>query len=274
MIVDAHVHLFPPEVLGDRAAYLERDGWFRQLYSSERARLASTADLLRSMDAAGVERSVVAAFPWRDQSLCEAHNAYYRDLTNERLVRLCTVQPQSPRAVDELRRCLDAGFAGLGEMNIDAQGAPLDDERAWQPLVATLVEARAILLLHCSEPVGHVYPGKGNNTPDKVYQFALAYPELRIVCAHWGGGLPFYYLMPELKRSLPNLYYDSAATEYLYDRRVFAMVAGLAGDDHVLFGSDFPLLSQRRALDHAVAAGLEPNDPFFGANAAAVYARR
>ncbi|HEU0169392.1 MAG TPA: amidohydrolase family protein, partial [Chloroflexota bacterium] len=73
------------------------------------------------------------------------------------------------------------------------------------------------------------------------------------------------------KPSLPNLYYDSAATEYLYDPRVFATVAGLAGEDRVLFGSDFPLLSQRRALNHATAAGVAAGDPFFGANAADVY---
>ncbi|MBV8086478.1 MAG: amidohydrolase family protein [Chloroflexi bacterium] len=272
MIVDAHVHLFPPAMVADRKPYLERDRWCHELYSSERARLASLGDLLRSMDAAGVDVSIAAAFPWADQELCDEHNAHYRTLADARIVRLCTVQPAAGQAaLDELRRCLDAGFGGLGEMNVDAQGVALDDEDRWGPLVEGLVEADKPLLLHCSEPVGHVYPGKGANTPDKVYHFALAHPELRVVCAHWGGGLPFYYLMPELKPSLPNLYYDSAATEYLYDPRVFGTVSGLVGEDRVLFGSDFPLLSQRRALNYAVASGLRDDDAFFGANAAAVY---
>jgi len=128
------------------------------------------------------------------------------------------------------------------------------------------------LMVHCSEPVGHAYPGKGRNTPEKVYAFALAHPDLKVVTAHWGGGLPFYYLMPELGPSLPNLYFDSAATEFLYDPRVFASVSGLAGPQRMLFGSDFPLLSQERALAHARKAGLSEEQPFFGANAAAVYA--
>ena len=118
MIVDAHVHLFPTSVLANRRGYLGRDEWFRRLYEPDRARLATTEDLLRSMDAAEVERSVVAGFPWASQELCEDHNACYRELDDERLVRLCTVQPRAGRrAVDELRRCLDVGFAGLGEMN-------------------------------------------------------------------------------------------------------------------------------------------------------------
>ena len=217
----------------------------------------------------------MAGFPWASQELCEEHNACYLELDGERLVRLCTVQPLAGRrAVDELRRCLDAGFAGLGEMNPDAEGVALSDEDHWGPLAECLVEAQATLLLHCSEPVGHAYAGKGATTPDKVYRFALAHPELKIVGAHWGGGLPFYYLMPEVGPALPNLYFDSAATEFLYDTRVFGIAAGLAGTDRVLFGSDFPLLSQQRALSHARAAGLHDADPFFGDNAAAVYGFR
>jgi predicted TIM-barrel fold metal-dependent hydrolase len=273
VIVDAHVHLFPPAVVADRAAYVERDAWFRQLYQPARARLAGVEDLLRSMDQAGVDRSVVAAFPWRDQRLCEEHNAYHRQLAgDERLALLCTVQPGAgKRAVDELKRCLDAGFAGLGEMNVDAQGAELDVDDRWGPLVEALVEAAAVLMLHCSEPVGHTYPGKGQNTPDKVYRFALAHPELKLVAAHWGGGLPFYYLMPELGPSLPNLYFDSAATEFLYDSRVYSAALEAAGPERSMFGSDFPLVAQDRALSHARAAGLDTSEPYFGSTAAKVY---
>lgn len=273
MIVDAHVHLFPPEVVANRAAYVERDAWFRELYEPPRARLAGVEELRRSMDQAGVDRSVVAAFPWRDQDLCEEHNTYHRGLAgDDRLALLCTVQPRAGlRAVDELKRCLDAGFAGLGEMNVDAQGVELDEEDCWGPLVAALVEAGGVLMLHCSEPVGHAYAGKGRNTPDKVYRFALAHPELKLVAAHWGGGLPFYYLMPELGSSLPNLYFDSAATEFLYDSRVYSAALEAAGPERSLFGSDFPLLPQDRALAHARAAGLASSAAYFGATAAEVY---
>lgn len=273
VIVDAHVHLFPPAVVADRASYVRRDSWFRELYEPPRARLASADDLLRSMDESGVDHSVVAAFPWRDQGLCEEHNAYYRGLlSGGRLALLCSVQPRAGRrAVDELRRCLDVGFAGLGEVNVDASAVELEEADLWGPLVEALVEAGAPLMLHCSEPVGHVYRGKGINTPNKVYAFALAHPDLKLVAAHWGGGLPFYYLMPELGPSLPNVYFDSAATEYLYDPRVYAAGLESAGAQRSMFGSDFPLLTQERALAHARAAGVRAGVPFFGATAAEVY---
>ncbi len=276
MIIDAHVHLFPPDIVAARDAYLTRDEWFRDLYQNPKARMATADELLRSMDASGIEQSVVASFPWADQELCEHHNAYYRTLTNDRLMFLCTVQPRAGRrATEELERCLDAGFVGMGEMNVDAQGVELGHEELLGPLVERLVAANGTLMVHSSEPVGHAYPGKGGNTPDKLYQFAVRHPELKLVGAHWGGGMPFYYLMPELGPALPNLYFDSAATDFLYDRRVFGAVTDIAGTDRALFGSDFPLLSHERVLAHVRSAGLPSatEEAVLGANAAKVYCR-
>ena len=274
MLIDAHVHLYPEEVLAERARYIADDAWFRVLYEPANRRLSSPDELLASMTETGIEQSVVASFPWASQDLCEAHNRCFGRLVDPRLSRLCMVQPRAgARAADELRRCLDAGFVGLGEINVDALDAPLDQAELWGPLVEILAEAGGTLMIHASEPVGHQYRGKGVTTPEKIYRFAMAYPQLKIVAAHWGGGLPFYYLMPEMGPALPNLYFDSAATEYLYDKRVFDTCARFAGSDRVLFGSDFPLLTQERALEHARSAGLPADAPFFGANAAAVYKR-
>ena len=172
-----------------------------------------------------------------------------------------------------LRAVIQKWLAGATQAPLLLRHCEVCGEKSWRPLAESLIQARGTLLLHCSEPVGHLYPGKGANTPDKVYRFAVAHPDLKIVAAHWGGGLPFYYLMPEMCAALPNLYFDSAATEYLYDRRVFGLVAGVAGEDRVIFGSDYPLLGQKRAYDHAISAGLSAADPFFAANANTVYQR-
>lgn len=99
-------------------------------------------------------------------------------------------------------------------------------------------------MLHSSEPVGHDYPGKGAATPDKIVKLLTAFPELKVVAAHWGGGLPFYELMPEVRIATKHLVYDSAASTYLYDHQVFEVVTSLAGDERVMFGSDYPVLKQ------------------------------
>jgi uncharacterized protein len=82
------------------------------------------------------------------------------------------------------------------------------------------------------------------------------FPDVRIIAAHWGGGLPFYELMPEVARLATNVVYDSAATTYLYRFPVFRAVIELVGARRVLFGSDFPVLGQERLRKRVTQLGL------------------
>ena len=54
LIVDAHIHLFSPEIQAHRDRYAARDPFFGYLYSSPKARMVSVSELLADMDAAGV----------------------------------------------------------------------------------------------------------------------------------------------------------------------------------------------------------------------------
>ena len=55
--------------------------------------------------------------------------------------------------------------------------------------------------------------------------------------------------MPEVKKAMGNVYFDSAASPFLYTPEVYQQVIKLVGADKVLFGSDYPLLTQRRLLN-------------------------
>jgi predicted TIM-barrel fold metal-dependent hydrolase len=101
-------------------------------------------------------------------------------------------------------------------------------------------------------------------------QLASNFPDLTIVLAHWGGGLPFYELMPEIRDALRNVYYDTAASTYLYSFDIFKTVTGITGAHRVLWGTDYPLLSQAKFLARVRACGLsrEDMDAILGGNAA------
>ena len=116
------------------------------------------------------------------------------------------------------------------------------------PLMEVVRKHKLILLTHASEPVGHAYPGKGSITPDMLYSLITNFPDLTIVCAHWGGGLPFYALMPEVKKAMNNVFFDTAASPFLYRPQVYNQVIQMVGGDKILFGSDWPLLAQARLL--------------------------
>jgi len=113
-----------------------------------------------------------------------------------------------------------------------------------------------IFLTHSSEPVGHQYNGKGSITPDVLYSFILNFPDLKLVCAHWGGGLPFYGLMPEVAKALSNVFFDTAATAFLYRPQIFEEVSKIVGSDKILFGTDYPLIPQERIAAQVQSIGL------------------
>jgi uncharacterized protein len=243
-VVDAHIHLFPPDIRENRQRYLGRDPFFAHLYGSRSARMVGIEQALADMDRDGVEKAVIAGWPWQAHDACVEHNTWAMAVAREypdRFAALAVLQPAAgAAAVRELARCLDGGMAGVGELNADGQRFQLDSPE-FLGLGQACAERGVPLLLHCNEPVGHVYPGKGALPLADIYAFTCAVPELRLVLAHWGGGLPFYELMPEVRRAVANVYYDSAASPLLYESRVFQLALEMVGSRKLLFGSDYPL---------------------------------
>ncbi|HEX8600199.1 MAG TPA: amidohydrolase family protein [Chloroflexia bacterium] len=273
MIIDFHTHVFPDEVRANRDEFLERETWFGTLYANPKHKIASAEDVVASMEAAGVDRTVVLGFPWRDGGLCREHNSYILDAVQrypDKLIGFAIVQPLAAGDAKELDRCLSGGLMGLGEIGPDSQRYDIEAKWVLADSVEVLLHHDRPMLTHSSEPLGHDYAGKGTITPPRLLKLASNFPELKIVLAHWGGGLPFYELMPEVRETLRNVYYDSAASTYLYNFDIFPIAAQLVGTERILWGTDFPLLSQAKFLKRVRSSGLsdEQLDAVLGGNAA------
>ena len=258
MIIDSHTHVFPPELIRRREELLDRDVTLSTMFSDPRSRMADAEELVATMDGAAVDLSVMVGIGWNDPGLAREANDYLIDAVRRFPLRLrgfCAVNPRwGAEAVAEVERCAAAGLSGVGELHPDTQGFDLGDRSVMVPVVEAATAAGMPILTHTSEPVGHTYAGKGSTTPVVLCRFIEAFPEATIVCAHWGGGLPFYALMPEVRESLKRVYFDSAASSFLYREEVFAAVVGLVGEDRVMFGTDYPLISQKRLLRQVVDA--------------------
>jgi predicted TIM-barrel fold metal-dependent hydrolase len=272
VIIDFHTHILPPWLKERRDEYARSDACFSLLYSEPTARIATAEELIASMDEDGIDLSVVLNIGWVSHELCVKTNDYILDSISrypKRLVGFCAIQPRAAdAAIAELDRCAKAGARGIGELRADVQGFDLTDKEAMKPIVAAALERNLILLTHSSEPVGHQYSGKGSVTPDVLYAFITAFPDLKIICAHWGGGLPFYALMPEVGKALANVYFDTAATVFLYRSEVFELVGGIIGDK-ILFGTDYPLMQQSRVIEQVRSSRLSKDEKakIMGANA-------
>jgi predicted TIM-barrel fold metal-dependent hydrolase len=259
MIIDFHTHVFSPQIKKKRDRYIERDPCFALLYSDPRSKIATADELIASMDEAGINISVITNIGWMSHELCVETNDYIMESVSrypQRLIGFGAAQPRSPDAAAEIERCARAGMKGVGEIRPDIQQFDLTDRLAMTPFVEALRKHKLILLTHASEPVGHNYPGKGGISPHILYPFITGFPDLTIVCAHWGGGLPFYALMPEVNKAMANVFFDTAASPFLYTPQVYNQVIQLVGADKILFGSDYPLLVQGRLLQEIKALNL------------------
>lgn len=264
MIIDSHTHIFPPHMRQRREDYLRRDPSFAEMYTSPKAHLATAEELLASMDEAQIDKSVVLGFAWSELEPCVQHNDYLLEAAARcggRLIPFCTIQPRAGNdAFREMERCARAGARGLGELRPDSQGYRLDDGAAAEVLAEAALRHGLVLHFHVSEPVGHIYPGKEGLSLASFYRFVAGHGGLPVVGAHWGGGLPFYALMPKVRQTLADVYFDTGATPLLYEPAVYRLGAELVGAERILFGSDFPLIDQRRQRQ-AIEEAFPPDDP-------------
>ena len=277
-VIDAHVHIFSPETIRDRVRVCSAEPWFGMLYEMPAARLSNPVDLMAAMDVAGVDVAIAAGFPWRDLGRARHENDFLAEscgLNPDRLNWLANVPTvEGGPAAREVERAFVLGALGVGEINADAQGVDLLDPSHFAEVAEVCVAANRPVMLHASEPVGHHYPGKGLATPDRLLALITAFPALKFVLAHWGGGLPFYELMPEVATACARVVYDTAASTYLYRPGVFRTVLDIVGRDRVLWGSDYPVLGMARFLGRTRdSSGLQDSevDQVLGSNARRVY---
>ena len=276
MIIDFHTHLFPEFICSSRESYCASEPVFDLLYRSPKSRLVTAPELLAAMDDNGVDKSVVFGFPWQDSELFKMHNDFILEAVQrhpDRLIGLGCFDPESSQAAREAERCLDGGLAGIGELAFYRSGiedASLDRLAAVMDICR---ERDRPVLIHTNEPVGHAYPGKTPNTLAQIYRLISRFPDNIIVLAHWGGGLFFFSLLKkEVKDRLRNVFFDTAASPFLYDPVIYRMAIQSAGVEKILFGSDYPLIEPRRYFDELDSLRLsrEEHERICGLNAASL----
>jgi len=264
MIIDFHVHTFPAEIRDHRDRFFDAEPEFKLLYESPKSKLVSASDIVETMDDQGVDLSVVFGFPWRTPDTCRLNNDYVLEAVArypDRLRGLCCVDSLNPDAAEEVQRCLDAGLSGVGELAFYGCGIDGECQLSLDPIMAMCRERDVPVLLHTNEEVGHLYPGKTPNTMIQIYETVSRFPDNTIVLAHWGGGIFFYNLLKKaVKETLKNVYYDTAASPFLYDNRIYRYAKDLVGIDKVLLGTDYPLLKPARYFKEMGEGGLSQAD--------------
>lgn len=260
MIIDFHTHIFPRYFRDDRSKFFPEDRAFHELYRPASSRLVGKSELIGHMDDAGVQKAVVFGFPWSKDDSFRRHNDYIIEAVRQhpdRLIGFCCFSPHSPEAAREAQRCLESGLSGIGELALYGTDITGEDISNLKDVMAVGAHFDVPVLFHCNEPVGHAYPGKAPMTLRQLYLLLKTYPENKMVLAHWGGGIFFFAMMKkEVKEVLKKIWFDTAASPYLYSPQIYQTACEMIGEDKILMGSDYPLISPTRYIQEMRAAGL------------------
>ncbi|MFL2644431.1 MAG: amidohydrolase family protein [Dehalococcoidia bacterium] len=260
MLIDSHTHIFPQEYRKSHESILKIDKTYADLFRKD-SPPADAESLVGSMERNSISKSIILGMGWTDYGLALDINDYLIESSKnhpDKLIPFCSINPAwGEDALYELERCFNKGARGIGELHPDTQNFDITSVAEMEGIMKFCEDKQLPVLIHCSEPIGHSYPGKGQTHPSKLIHFINNFQSNIIICAHFGGGLPFYSMMPEIRSSLTNVYFDSAAAPYLYEPGVYSNVEQLLGSKHLLFGSDYPVVSHKRSLEHLMKSEMD-----------------
>ena len=250
-IIDCHTHCYPEKLIANPTTWAKAQHelhWASLVAPTDRPSIqgwATMDEMLEAMDAAGVVKTALLGWYWENESTCRWHNEFIAEwvaTAPERFIGFAAIDPSGTRA-NVIKQCEYArslGLRGVGELHPGVQQFDASSE-GWQALANWCVENDWPVNIHATEAVGRDLP---NTIPTPLNDFvamARTNPRLKLILAHWGGGLAFFELNPFLRKVLQNVYYDTAASPLLYDMSIFRRIIEIVGADKILFGSDYPL---------------------------------
>lgn len=246
MLVDSHIHLYPPVVCDDPAAWARKQDepyWLSCVSPAIGKSLQawkSVDELLRDMDQASVEKAIVMAWYWENHDSCVRNLDWQIKWIQAHPERLIAFAPFNARggqaALEELQRAFEHGLKGIGELNPPAQGYAYDDPTLAQALEIAAHHDAAVTF-HVTDPTTQNYPGKIETPFPSLLKLARDHPDTQFIFAHLGGGEP---LRQNVSIS-PNISFDTAACPLLYKTPAYREFCDTVGSDKILFGSDYPL---------------------------------
>ncbi len=272
-IIDAHTHIFPPEIIERRKTIAITDEGFRKIYGNLRSSMVDHTALLKYMEREHVDAAVACGFPFEDTDLLRRTNDYILETARNHpnIIPMGSVNIKDKETgVREAERCLRLGARGIGEVAVYEAGLGGDQLKQLDGIASLAAMMNAVLLLHLNEQVGHQYAGKMPVDFVEVAGFVEAHQDLTFILAHLGGGLCFYEFMPEIRNAFSRVYYDTAALPYIYGNETYRFIDGFLARK-TLFGSDHPLLSFKRYDTGINMLGDEAKESVLSGNARRVF---
>lgn len=207
------------------------------------------SSLLSSMDAAGIEKSVICSIATKPGQF-EPIFEWSKSIASDRIVPLASIHPFDPAGVEHVRKITDAALAGI-KMHPYYQDFDLDDERL-DPLYAALQENGLLLTMHTGFDFAFEQIDRAG--PQRIANVLAKFPDLKLITTHLGS----WQQWDEVEQLLigkPVYMETSFSMQYLKTDQLKRMLLAHPSE-YLLFGTDSPWNDQQEQVSAFRQLGL------------------
>jgi predicted TIM-barrel fold metal-dependent hydrolase len=245
MIIDIHTHAWPEKVSQKARENLE--SVFKVPFVGD----PTVSTLLRYMDKNNISVSVICAVATRPEQV-PSINDWLFSVRGERIRAFCALHPEYASWKEELVRIKEK--ADGVKLQPEFQDFYVDDKKVY-PVYEMMEALQLPVLFHCGEELSGTMLVR--SSAGRILKVKKDFPRLTIIAAHYGG----FRLWEEVEKYLigTDVFLDTAFFFGFLPREKTIQMLLEHRSDRLLFGTDFPLVDQKKDLDYL--AGLEiPDD--------------
>ena len=234
--IDFHTHAFPDDLAAKALPHLEEEGNVKAFLNG------TITDLLRSMDQAGIEKSLICSIatkPSQFRSILD----WSKTIRTNRIIPLPSIHPKTADLREKVRIIHEEGFIGI-KLHPYYQDFFIDGDKL-DEMYGSLVEHDLLVVMHTGFDIA--FPRVELCDPAKVIKILQKFPELKLITTHLGA----WDQWEEVRKLLigkPVYMELSYALDFLDPQIARTMITDHP-QEYLLFGSDSPWSDQKNSLD-------------------------
>jgi predicted TIM-barrel fold metal-dependent hydrolase len=242
--IDFHTHAFPDDLAAKAIPHLETEGNIKAFLNG------TVADLLRSMDRARIEKSLICSIATKPSQFHSILD-WSKTIRTNRIIPLPSVHPKAVNLREQLHIIHEEGFVGI-KLHPYYQNFFIDDDKL-EEMYGSLIEHDLFVVMHTGFDIA--FPRVELCGPTQVLKVFEKFPKLKLITTHLGAWDQWDEVR-ELLIGKPIYMELSYALDFLEPQIAREMITNHP-PEYLLFGSDSPWSDQKNSLDLLRALDLE-----------------
>lgn len=260
MMIDFHTHIFPDNMAEKALEKLQKIGGI-PVFSDGKA-----DSLVDNMKRNAIDYSVVLNVATNPKQVENVNNfAFCIKEKYPMLIPFGSLHPHSEHPHSIVKRLKDNGIKGV-KLHPDYVSTMVDDE-SFAPIFAAASDFDLPVVIHTGWDF--ISPNLMHASPDAILRVIHRFPDLKLVCAHFGCNLVWEEVIKKLCGQ--NLFFDTALAckSFGITKEIAETIIKNHDSDKVLFGSDLPWCGQEVVRDFILSLDInkDQKDKIFYKNA-------